>query len=542
MESSRVRVEDRCREIQELVQRRRTVRVEWLNAGGSAGRSGAFRIDSDLETVRLDRRLVEEWLAHLPADKAAVVLDGLAYRSVASLLFSPPEYRWREAVEHHVRSEMEQGLDEDYTKAFHAANTILESHRLDQRILECKPACSDALSAWNLVELEALPAFEVYPRAAVIIGRAYLPEDWGQPVFDEFVEEFGVDEADDLSTILRDYIALRTDDVDRMVDVTHRLVFQAYPEAMGLALDAGDQSAEELWPFRMRLRDHGNIGWAELSRFVSDTMARFSGEAGYDFGDALIFVLSEHGFDGPRVGVWSRSRVVSADVVGVDLAAGERNLLAARGWDAYENAPDSLHKEVPSARVPELADEIIWLLRDLAGSLTLSDLVLWARGPATEVAQERGWLEGGSDRDSAAPVIASPDTWEVLASLVRDSLQTMFGRDLEEYEAGRFIIEVDGVRVTILTSAQTFPAIRVRHRVIAVPEGRRGEAVELANSLHGRSSTMGAYWWVGDEYMWQQTVLWAGTFHEGILREHLSTFIDIAYARTPEIRSRLGER
>lgn len=73
-----------------------------------------------------------------------------------------------------------------------------------------------------------------------------------------------------------------------------------------------------------------------------------------------------------------------------------------------------------------------------------------------------------------------------------------------------------------------------------VPAELRPESIEFANALHGRTSTMGAHWWVGDEFLWQQAVLWAGKFDEEIFLDHLSTFINIARDRTPEIRSRLG--
>lgn len=129
---------------------------------------------------------------------------------------------------------------------------------------------------------------------------------------------------------------------------------------------------------------------------------------------------------------------------------------------------------------------------------------------------------------------------EELVVLLRTSLHNLIGKAPEEYEAGRFLIEVDDLEITVVTSEDTFPAIRFGHRVMEIPPELRVETIRFANALHGRSSTLGAHWWLGDESLWQVGILWAGHFHEEVFRDHLSTFINIAFERTPEIRSRLG--
>jgi len=127
-----------------------------------------------------------------------------------------------------------------------------------------------------------------------------------------------------------------------------------------------------------------------------------------------------------------------------------------------------------------------------------------------------------------------------LAALVRKSLHRLIGQDPEEYESGRFSIEAEGHEILILATENQFPAIRFGHHILVIPQERRSETIDFANALHGRSSTLGAHWWLGNECFWQQGVLFAEKFDESIFMAHLQAFINVAADRTPEIRARLG--
>lgn len=110
-----------------------------------------------------------------------------------------------------------------------------------------------------------------------------------------------------------------------MVQLTAKLVFPAFPEAMGLGWfddDEGELTFNDLWKFQGRLPADGAIDWDELERFMASALARFTCEAGLDYGDALLIGLGDDCVAGPRIGTWARSGSISADIVGIPLAAG----------------------------------------------------------------------------------------------------------------------------------------------------------------------------------------------------------------------------
>lgn len=133
----------------------------------------------------------------------------------------------------------------------------------------------------------------------------------------------------------------------------------------------------------------------------------------------------------------------------------------------------------------------------------------------------------------------TPESSTELVELIRNALRKVIGEPVE-YEIGRFACKIDGVEVAVLATERTFPAIQFQHLVVEVSSEGRQEAIEFANALHGRSSTLGSYWWLGNDHLWQAGVLWATKFDEEIFVDHLWTFVHVAKERTPEIRSRLS--
>lgn len=137
--------------------------------------------------------------------------------------------------------------------------------------------------------------------------------------------------------------------------------------------------------------------------------------------------------------------------------------------------------------------------------------------------------------------VARPADHEELAALVRGTLGDLTWGEAEEYAPGRFGIEAKGLKFAVLATESVFPAIRFDHRVLEVAEDSRSQAIDFANALHDRSSTLGAHWWLGDDYIWQGGVLLAAKFDEEIFLDHLWRFVEVAADRTPEIWSRFGE-
>ena len=136
-------------------------------------------------------------------------------------------------------------------------------------------------------------------------------------------------------------------------------------------------------------------------------------------------------------------------------------------------------------------------------------------------------------------VPVEPTEQRALAELVRRVLAESIG-EVEEYGLGRFGISHAGFDVTVLVSERDFPSIRIEHRVMEVPDPLRPTLIEFANSLHGRSSTTAAHWWLGDQYLWQVATLWAWRFDGAIFLDQLSVFMTIVSERTPEIRARFS--
>lgn len=540
-ERLRQAAEIRAREVQALVQGRSSAIVEWWDGGADASSATAFRIDNGSETLHLNRELVERWFAELAGQQAEKLVAGLTYRAVAALLFAPPRDLWSEMAEAHVRAEQAQGLGDDFARAFHAAHRILESQRLDQLLLHYCPDAVAELTEWVCFELEEHPTFDTYPRAAILLGRPHLPVGLVQPALDELVDDFGADEAGDLTETLRGYVSLESDDVDGMVEATATLVFQAFPETMGLTRGHADEqlTSTDMWPLQMRPPVGEDSGWGDLEYFLAHTFAAFTGDAGLDYGDALVIGLSDEGISGPHLGAFSSSGVIALQIAGIDLSTDARQELVSRGWETFDNAPEGLHKEASVRSSNELAGEVVWLLRDLAQPADTADITLWGRGPAADVADSMGWDAIDLELLAACePTVTVPTDHVELVSLVRDALRNMTGLEPDEYATGSFVIESDELEFAVLVTEEMFPAVRFHHRVIEVPEESRPHAIEFANALHGRSSTLGAHWWVGDEHLWQVSMLWATKFDEEIFLDHLGAYINIASERTPEIRGR----
>jgi hypothetical protein len=366
--------------------------VEWFRGTADGSLATLYRVDPGRKTVGLDQDVVSRWFRELPEQDAAGRFAGLALRAAAAIVFAPPAYAWHEAAERHVRSEQEQGLDETYGLAFTAAHQILEHHRLDHRVLELMPDAGGRLAVLIESDLEAHPAFDTYPRAAIVMGRPNLPDELAQPAFDEFVDRFGVDEAEELRDILGEYVAVQPDAIEEMVDLTARLVFQAFPEAMGLAWgdgpDGGVESSE-IWPLQRTLPSTRSVGWDELGQFVAATLNRFTGEAGLDYGDALLIGVGDAPSTGRRVGAWARPAAVELDVTHTGFDDDRVATLLARGWEQFKNAPDSFFKSATDH--PDLvAAEVIWILRRLFDLPSTGGLTLWGRGPAVSAAEALG--------------------------------------------------------------------------------------------------------------------------------------------------------
>jgi hypothetical protein len=134
----------------------------------------------------------------------------------------------------------------------------------------------------------------------------------------------------------------------------------------------------------------------------------------------------------------------------------------------------------------------------------------------------------------------TPADHRELGALVKETLAACVG-NVDEYAAGRFRFVHGGFEVAVLATERAFPAVRVEHQVMAVPETRRTEVMEFANALHARSSTMGAHWWLGDQCLWQVVALWSWTFDRRIFADQLGVFLEIAADRTPEIRARFAD-
>lgn len=92
----------------------------------------------------------------------------------------------------------------------------------------------------------------------------------------------------------------------------------------------------------------------------------------------------------------------------------------------------------------------------------------------------------------------------------------------------------------VLCTEETFPAVQIEHDVFEPDDGNRGELLEFMNSLVGRTSSLGAHWWLGNKVLWLKTTLWATRFAEDIFIEQLSRLVAVAHLRTPEIVARFG--
>jgi hypothetical protein len=366
------------------------VAVEWFSKGGDPETVSYYRVDPERKAVAFSRDIVEQWFVDCPPRQAADRFEGLVLRAAAALLAGPSAWEYGKAVELHVRSAQEEGLGDDYVAAFDTASAILESHRLDERVLDLIPDAEDRLSELVLFDLEAHPTFDVYPRAAIVMGRLNVPRDIAQPASDEFIARFGIEEADELVSLLNAYSDLASDALDEMVELTSELVFLAFPEAVGLAwFDDGEgPAADDLWDFKGSFPADDRIGWDELELLLAQALALFTGHAGLDFGDALLVGLEDNALDGPQIAAWAAGSDIRLELGDLPIPPLCYPALTANGWVPFENAPSSLHRQVAVGEVRGIAHELMWILRDLVVIPAPAGLTIWARGPAAEVARD----------------------------------------------------------------------------------------------------------------------------------------------------------
>lgn len=126
-----------------------------------------------------------------------------------------------------------------------------------------------------------------------------------------------------------------------------------------------------------------------------------------------------------------------------------------------------------------------------------------------------------------------------LKALVRESLRDLLGFCPEEYEPGKWWFEDEGFGFAVMADKPSFPWIRFQHAAVeGVAADERPVLLNFVNALHGRSSTNGVHWWLGNTSLWQSMELSAIKFDEEVFLDHLEEFISVARARTPEIRVR----
>lgn len=385
--------------------------VGWIHGSARPHSVASFRVDQAAGNVELNQRIVQTWFETLPASRAEARFAALALRAGASLLFSPEAYAWSEATEVHLRSRQDRGLDSTYTGAFWAANAILEGHRLDQRVIQFMPDAEELLAELVTYDLDAHPVFDVYPRGAIVIGRPSLAGELAQPAFDDFVDTFGIDEAERLTATLAEYVALTPNAVDAMVEATAQLVFLAFPDAMGLTF--GDSADSDIWPVQGAVGASTGAEWVDLEELIAAALSGFSGEAGLDYGDALLIGLGGDPLAGRRFGAWSHSGGIVLDLVQTDLNWTDIKTLVAHGWEQFENSPGSFHK-TSTAQPQQIASECVWIIRDLLGRPGVEGLVIWGRGAAEQAVHDLEWT---LDVDtSSTPVSANVDAGEPAVS------------------------------------------------------------------------------------------------------------------------------
>ncbi len=513
-----------------------TARVElgWMSSGdGPGGSVAAFRVNRTTGSVQLNRDLVESWIATLPIRQVEMRVAALGLRIGAALLISPPTGRWAMTAVQHLRSQVDQDVDDTYVDAFWKAHAILEAQRFDNYALHAVPTAGEVLAELVLADLEANPTFDVCSRAAIMIGRPYLPIEITQPVFDDFFDQD--DGADDLTTTLNEYVSLAPESIDEMVDLAQRMVFLLDPEAMGLT--SVDPTSTDIWPLQGEIPADAGLGWDDIAELIATTLSAFEGEAGLDYGDALLIGLDEDPVSGSRLGFWARSETVALDLTRSNLSRSATRVLRAMGWQQFENDPSSFHRAA-AVEPHQIAEECVWILHDLLGRGDPEGLTVWGRGAVEEAFDSLDWTLYTADPEPPLPDY--PLDHEDQAELVRASLAAVFGEP-EEYAPGRFEIRSEGVNVAVITDEQSFPAIRFHHRVMEVDESRRAEVIDFANALHGRASTAGSHWWLGGASLWQVCEFWGRKYDHEILTDQLTAFITVAADRTPEIRARFGE-
>lgn len=126
-----------------------------------------------------------------------------------------------------------------------------------------------------------------------------------------------------------------------------------------------------------------------------------------------------------------------------------------------------------------------------------------------------------------------------LKAMVRSSLRDVLGFMPEEYEPGKWSFEDEGLGFSVMADKPSFPWIRFHHAAIQdVAADERATLLDFVNALHGRSSTSGVHWWLGNTSLWQSMELSAVKFDEEVFLDHLEEFISVAQNRTPELRVR----
>ena len=142
-----------------------------------------------------------------------------------------------------------------------------------------------------------------------------------------------------------------------------------------------------------------------------------------------------------------------------------------------------------------------------------------------------------SSGGAESTTVTRPTNHDELVSLVEEALIEWDLR-YEKYAHGRFAVVMEELEVAVICDERTFPAIRFNHRVGRIEDDRRMDVIQFANSLHGRTSTLGSHWWLGDEQLWQVSDFFAWTFIPQFLIENLTIFAEVAHERSPEMQAR----
>lgn len=350
-------------------------RVHWFDDESSRQ---MYLLDPELELIAFNRAMIRAWGSDPAAPSVEQRMAGLSARAAGDYLLQPDPGIWSDVEDAHF-GDVADTTESGYIDAFRAARRILEAQRIDSKILEVLHA-SEELEALVELDLEQIPTFDVYPRAAVLMGRVGLPYELAAPALREFREEFGPTAWDELGWLISDYRKLDSDDFEEMVQLIESLVEVAFPEAVGLSYDDGEDS----WELSAQILEGEGATWDGLARFISNAIAKSRGHAGMNFGDALMIGPAGGLPVGERVAVWAQGDQVMLDAVSEDLPRVIGTLVDETSWDTH---PIHIDKMVPIKDATAAASELVDILKS-AGEVSPVGYCFRARGPAARDASE----------------------------------------------------------------------------------------------------------------------------------------------------------